>query len=323
MLTFAILTASMGCSKITYDYREEGLEKSSVHFFGQLAQKRGQQKNRINYYPGGLTYNSYTRTASSAQNYKFNGKELQEETGWYDYGARMYMPDVLRWGVIDNYADKYFSLTPYAYAGNNPLKYADPTGDTLVLVTLPGLNSKHSPVQDRQFLVDSRIAEQTVGFATEALNRFKGRLSVNNIFRGVPSSQISTGNTKAKGLSRHQGGFAIDFNGVKGLSDEERGELNSLAEKHGFNPLTDQMKDPPHFSINPLEEGTTLSDAVSENKGHFDQIFSAAKEGNITLNEITNKEGESVGFQIQVTDQSNLSKEQLSELIFNLINFTK
>ncbi|MGS0747496.1 hypothetical protein [Halpernia sp. GG3] len=33
-------------------------------------------------------------------NYKYNGKELQE-TGMYDYGARMYMPDIGVWGVVE------------------------------------------------------------------------------------------------------------------------------------------------------------------------------------------------------------------------------
>ncbi|AYZ11965.1 hypothetical protein EGY05_08525 [Chryseobacterium arthrosphaerae] len=33
--------------------------------------------------------------------YKYNGKELQE-TGMYDYGVRMYIPDIGRWGVVDH-----------------------------------------------------------------------------------------------------------------------------------------------------------------------------------------------------------------------------
>lgn len=42
------------------------------------------------YYPFGLTFNSYT---SGTENlYKYNGKEEQKETGWYDYGARMHDP---------------------------------------------------------------------------------------------------------------------------------------------------------------------------------------------------------------------------------------
>ena len=58
----------------------------------------------------------------SYYNYKYNGKELQE-TGMYDYGARMYMPDIGRWGVLDNYSENYFPISPYSYVANNPAKF--------------------------------------------------------------------------------------------------------------------------------------------------------------------------------------------------------
>jgi len=45
-------------------------------------------------------------------NYKYNGKELQE-TGMYDYGARMYMPDIGRWGAVDPLAETSRRFTPY------------------------------------------------------------------------------------------------------------------------------------------------------------------------------------------------------------------
>nr|WP_068943215.1 RHS repeat-associated core domain-containing protein [Chryseobacterium timonianum] len=64
--------------------------------------------------------------------YKYNGKELQE-TGMYDYGARMYMPDLGRWGVIDNKAEKYFPFSGYNYAINNPIKYLDPDGNDVII----------------------------------------------------------------------------------------------------------------------------------------------------------------------------------------------
>ncbi|WP_263602427.1 hypothetical protein [Chryseobacterium sp. PET-29] len=63
-----------------------------------------------NYYPFGLKHEGYNALdGNSAYQYKYNGKELQE-TGMYDYGARMYMPDIGRWGVHDHYLKQLYIL---------------------------------------------------------------------------------------------------------------------------------------------------------------------------------------------------------------------
>jgi len=81
-----------------------------------------------NYYPFGLNHIGGGKSPfTNYHSYKFGGKELQE-TGMYDFGARMYMPDLGRWGVIDPMAEAMRRYSPYNYAFNNPISFIDPDG---------------------------------------------------------------------------------------------------------------------------------------------------------------------------------------------------
>ncbi len=63
----------------------------------------------------------------SLQPYRFNGKESQKFAGlpYLDYGARFYHQLSSRWTTMDPLAEKYYSVSPYAFCSNNPVNFVD------------------------------------------------------------------------------------------------------------------------------------------------------------------------------------------------------
>jgi len=87
----------------------------------------------IDYYPYGGVQHDYC--AAVTQNYKFTGAERDGETGLDSMKARNYASSLGRLltpdpGHADGFAHKGDpeSWNPYAYAGNNPLRFIDPSG---------------------------------------------------------------------------------------------------------------------------------------------------------------------------------------------------
>ncbi|MFT4072951.1 MAG: RHS repeat-associated core domain-containing protein [Dysgonamonadaceae bacterium] len=80
------------------------------------------------YYPSGLPW--WSGRMPETQNRKYNGKEFVEAHGYdsYDYGARTYYPAIMRFISMDPLAEKYYSISPYAYCNNNPVNAIDPDG---------------------------------------------------------------------------------------------------------------------------------------------------------------------------------------------------
>ncbi|MBT3209769.1 MAG: hypothetical protein HN704_12715 [Bacteroidetes bacterium] len=82
------------------------------------------------YHPFGTTsYRSgSSATEVSLKRYKYVGKERDEETGLYYYGARYYSAWLCRFVSVDPLQFEYPHYTPYQYAGNKPVTFIDLDG---------------------------------------------------------------------------------------------------------------------------------------------------------------------------------------------------
>jgi RHS repeat-associated protein len=127
--------------------------------------------------------------------YKFNGKELDSETGLYYYGARYYDPRTSIFLSVDPLTES--TMTPYQYTYQNPVRYIDPTG----------MSGEDWIKRGKQFFYDSEIKTQDQAVA---------KYGKNAVHFGEGSSLYSTTNGVANGdysYIFHANGTVTDING--------------------------------------------------------------------------------------------------------------
>ena len=117
-----------GQEREVYFYHSDHLGSASW-----ITDSGGQAIQHLQYLPYGEPYINQ-RTSGYNERYTFTGKERDEETGFGYFGAR-YMDHELMtmWLSVDPMADKYPSISPYAYCAWNPVKLVDPDGREIVI----------------------------------------------------------------------------------------------------------------------------------------------------------------------------------------------
>ena len=78
-----------------------------------------------------------TNYGQFSSSYRFNGKELDPETGNYYYGARYYNPVWGIWLEVDPLAGDFPSFSPYNFVEGNPINLIDPSGKSATCPTCP------------------------------------------------------------------------------------------------------------------------------------------------------------------------------------------
>lgn len=116
------------------------VSSSSMYFFHKdhlgssvgMSNASGTKAESTDYMPFG---EERDHSGSTVTDYKFTDQELDSESGLYNYDARLYDPGIGRFICADSIVPDMYdpqSLNRYAYCYNNPLRYNDPTGHTVI-----------------------------------------------------------------------------------------------------------------------------------------------------------------------------------------------
>ena len=131
-------------------------------------------KGNITQYDAYLPYGELLvdeHSSSEDMPYKFNGKEMDAETGLYYYGARYMNPVTSLWFGVDPLAEKYASMGGYVYTLDNPVKLVDTDGR---IVNYPkNQRTKRTKVYYKKVVVSSphgsSTAQAIMTFATSSI----------------------------------------------------------------------------------------------------------------------------------------------------------
>ena len=132
--------------------------------------------------------------------YKFNGKELDEETGLYYYGARYLNPIASIWYGVDPLTEKYPNVSGYVYCHGNPINRIDPDGKDEVHINGGGKIVK---------VVDDKSSNITI-VSSDGVKRSYSDYKINSYFLGL-------GNSDNRQIIANVTGYYARRLGIKGL----------------------------------------------------------------------------------------------------------
>ena len=232
--------------------------------------------------------------------YLFNGKELDEETGLYYYGARYYDPKLSVWYSIDPMQMEYPWVSTYGYCTNNPVNRIDPNGKDEWDVNEKGIIVKHKTTtkHDAFFIVDykgKRIKERSLFFDYGTVEKATTQMNDKGILYDV--YQIRGDRSSCKLFEFLANKTSVEWSWMQTGIPGNNG-LNFITSSHNHSEEVGMSE----LFFNQLKYGYTIRKNIHshpENKPYPSGLVDEKKPGDIQFAQyITNVSKQNPAFQI-------------------------
>jgi RHS repeat-associated protein len=188
------------------------------------------------YYPFGETsFGSYGK-----KRYRFCGKEKDEESGLYYYGARYYSPWTCRFVSVDPKSLKYVHQSPFVYADNNPICKIDHNGEGT------GEGEGKPPAKPA-------VPEQAINGVKEQFAKFieqqkiESTKPVNQKLAEIANKKLDKNNIKSDNTAQHKDKLTTDIKNKQTIAAPKQATLSA--------------KDP-YSHLNSAERGLIVNNPV-------------------------------------------------------------
>ena len=207
---------------------------------GFVTDQNGELYEHVEYFPFGETW---VQEKSNTQRtpYLYTGKELDEETGLYYYGARYYDPRTSVWASADPILGRYldgkpsggihnpFNLGLYAYSHQNPVNYLDPDGNSVFKAASIGYKVLFKGAKAADLVND--IVSDVKTLTSSESSGFEKAAAAFSLVSGIDSKylkkaadKLGVGAKQAKTCSFAPGTLVLTKEGLKAIEEVKAGD---------------------------------------------------------------------------------------------------